>query len=122
MSGPNAGDTSWIFTRSLSSIARSRPTAKHLRRWPVDYWLGSSGVSLGFCIGRAGLGRAPLLACTMLTLHGMDVEQAWAVTEECRGQPVPDTPAQRAWPRTPSVPLSLEEALALLQTDSDSLM
>ena len=75
----------------------------------------------GFLHCRAGLGRAPLLACTMLTLHGMDVEQAWAVTEECRGQSVPDTPAQRAWPRTPSGLLSLEEALALL-TDSDSLM
>ena len=76
----------------------------------------------GFLHCRAGLGRAPLFACTMLTLHGMDLEQAWALIQDFRGQTVPDTPAQKVWPRTPSSPLSLVEALASLQADSDSLM
>jgi len=76
----------------------------------------------GFLHCRAGLGRAPLFACTMLTLHGMDLEQAWALIQDFRGQTVPDTPAQKVWPRTPSSPLSFDEALANLQADSDSLM
>ena len=76
----------------------------------------------GFLHCRAGLGWAPLLACTILILHGIDVEQAWAIIEDCRGQTVPDTKDQRAWPRRRSSLLTLEEALFSLQGELDSLV
>ena len=75
---------------------------------------------VGFLHCRAGLGRAPLLACTILFSHGMPIKQAWTITENSRGQPVPDTEAQRNWPRATPSPLTLEDALSQLRLDSDS--
>ena len=46
---------------------------------------------------RAGLGRAPLLACAIMQKAGTNSDEAWRMLAESRGQPVPDTEAQRAW-------------------------
>ena len=48
---------------------------------------------------RQGLGRAPLVVGTVLVRTGLPPDDAWATIERGRGQPVPDTPAQRAWLR-----------------------
>ena len=48
---------------------------------------------------RMGVGRASLLAATILTLCGVAVDDAFATIEQTRGCPVPDTPAQREWVR-----------------------
>lgn len=74
--------------------------------------LKEGGKALLHC--RAGIGRAALLGCALLTLEGLDAETAWALIEEARGQEVPDTVEQRAWVagRTSAGrPMSLESAL-----------
>jgi len=48
---------------------------------------------------RQGLGRAPLVVGTVLVRSGVAPDEAWAAIERGRGQPVPDTPAQREWLR-----------------------
>jgi hypothetical protein len=48
---------------------------------------------------RMGVGRASLLAATILTLCGIAVDDAFAAIEQARGCSVPDTPAQREWVR-----------------------
>jgi protein-tyrosine phosphatase len=53
----------------------------------------------------AGIGRSPTLAAAVLVLAGSDPATAWDALEHARGLPVPNTPAQRAWPaRLASVP------------------
>jgi predicted protein tyrosine phosphatase len=47
---------------------------------------------------RFGIGRASLLAASILVLNGLAPEQAWDQLERARGLAVPDTPAQRDWP------------------------
>jgi integrase len=47
---------------------------------------------------RFGIGRASLLAASILVLNGLPPDQAWTRLEHARGLAVPDTPAQRAWP------------------------
>ncbi|WP_283132736.1 protein-tyrosine phosphatase family protein [Rhizohabitans arisaemae] len=47
---------------------------------------------------RYGIGRASLLAVSLLVLNGVTPEEAWRRLEHARGLPVPDTPEQRAWP------------------------
>jgi protein-tyrosine phosphatase len=47
---------------------------------------------------RFGIGRASLLAASILVLNGLPSDQAWTRLEHARGLAVPDTPAQRAWP------------------------
>jgi protein-tyrosine phosphatase len=47
---------------------------------------------------RFGIGRASLLAASILVLNGFPSDQAWNRLENARGLAVPDTPAQRAWP------------------------
>jgi len=44
-----------------------------------------------------GVGRAALVAASVLVILGMPVATAWAQIEQARGCPVPDTPEQRAW-------------------------
>ncbi|MEU6161518.1 tyrosine protein phosphatase [Streptomyces sp. NPDC047130] len=46
---------------------------------------------------RFGIGRASLLAASLLVLDGVDPAVAWRRIEEARGRAVPDTPEQRAW-------------------------
>lgn len=46
---------------------------------------------------RQGVGRASLLAAGILGALGHEHERAWALIEEARGRPVPDTPEQRQW-------------------------
>jgi protein-tyrosine phosphatase len=48
---------------------------------------------------RQGLGRAPLVVGTVLVRSGVAPEDAWKAIARGRGQPVPDTPAQREWLR-----------------------
>lgn len=66
----------------------------------------------GFFHCRAGLGRAPLLGCAVMVKAGYEVDEAWRLLAEFRGQSVPDTAEQRSWITSP--PLSLEEALTKL--------
>lgn len=47
---------------------------------------------------RFGIGRASLLAASVLVLNGMPPDDAWTRLEQARGLAVPDNPAQRAWP------------------------
>ncbi|MCF2527623.1 protein-tyrosine phosphatase family protein [Yinghuangia soli] len=46
---------------------------------------------------RFGIGRASLLAASLLVLNGVAPETAWARLAAARGLPVPDTDEQRAW-------------------------
>lgn len=46
---------------------------------------------------RAGLGRAPLLGCAVLSHSGLEPSDCWALLESCRGQKVPDTEEQKHW-------------------------
>jgi len=46
---------------------------------------------------RQGLGRAPLIAASLLAMAGVDPETAFEQIEQARGVTVPETPAQRAW-------------------------
>ena len=69
---------------------------------------------------RAGLGRAPLLGCTILSKAGMTPENAWKMLATSRGQPVPDTQAQRGWVRASQQSFaSLDDALSKL-LDNDN--
>ncbi|WP_030276235.1 protein-tyrosine phosphatase family protein [Streptomyces sp. NRRL B-24484] len=54
---------------------------------------------------RAGIGRASLLAVSLLVLGGTPPDTAWTALEQARGLTVPDTPAQRAWPAGLLLPL-----------------
>ena len=47
---------------------------------------------------RFGIGRASLLAASLLVLDGAEPADAWARLEKARGLPVPDTSDQRQWP------------------------
>lgn len=47
---------------------------------------------------RQGIGRSCMLVAAILVLEGLGVEDAWNLVQQKRGRPVPDTPAQRAWP------------------------
>ncbi|SDH78987.1 Putative phosphatase [Actinokineospora alba] len=49
---------------------------------------------------RFGIGRASLLAASVLVLAGVEPEDAWRRIEAARGRPVPDTPEQREWVAT----------------------
>ena len=66
--------------------------------------------ALAYCHCRAGLGRAPLLACSLLVRSGMSSSESWTLLSERRGQPVPETDAQRKWFVTTAA-LSLDDAL-----------
>lgn len=46
---------------------------------------------------RFGIGRASLLAATLLILNGADPDTAWSRLEQARGLAVPDTAEQREW-------------------------
>jgi protein-tyrosine phosphatase len=46
---------------------------------------------------RAGIGRSSLLACAVLVRSGFTCQQAWALIQQARGCPVPDTIEQRAF-------------------------
>jgi len=46
---------------------------------------------------RQGLGRSPLVAGAMLVREGMTPLDAWDAIARARGQPVPETEAQRRW-------------------------
>lgn len=46
---------------------------------------------------RAGIGRASLLAASLLILNGIDPDTAWNSLEDARGLSVPDTDEQRDW-------------------------
>jgi protein-tyrosine phosphatase len=47
---------------------------------------------------RFGIGRASLLAASLLVLNGVDPATAWTRLEQSRGLAVPDTAEQRRWP------------------------
>lgn len=51
---------------------------------------------------RMGIGRASLLAASVLTAAGVAPGAAWERVQEARGTAVPDTDAQRAWLWVPS--------------------
>ena len=44
-----------------------------------------------------GVGRSATLAAALLTLGGVDAEDAWSRVETARGREVPDTPEQHQW-------------------------
>jgi protein-tyrosine phosphatase len=69
---------------------------------------------------RAGLGRAPLLGCTIMLKDGVHADQAWKMLAAARRQSVPDTETQKAWVRGPQdSATSLDDAFAkLLQNGS----
>lgn len=46
---------------------------------------------------RQGLGRAVLMAASLLVLAGVPPEQAFDLLSKARGYPVPETEEQRAW-------------------------
>jgi protein-tyrosine phosphatase len=46
---------------------------------------------------RHGIGRSALVAACVLALGGLPVDEAFAMVENARCCPVPDTPEQRAW-------------------------
>ncbi len=46
---------------------------------------------------RQGLGRAALMAASVLVLTGFSPSQAFALLSRARGYPVPETEEQRAW-------------------------
>ncbi len=48
----------------------------------------------------AGIGRSSLIACCLLVLDGMDVDDAFTKISEARGFPVPDTQQQIEWAYT----------------------
>jgi protein-tyrosine phosphatase len=45
----------------------------------------------------AGIGRSSLIACCLLVLQGMDVDDAFLQISQARGFPVPDTQEQLEW-------------------------
>src|SRR6266567_3098967 len=49
------------------------------------------------CCRRQGLGRAALMAASVLVLTGFSPGQAFALLSRARGYPVPETEEQRAW-------------------------
>jgi protein-tyrosine phosphatase len=48
----------------------------------------------------AGIGRSSLIACCLLVLTDMDVDDAFLKISQARGFPVPDTQAQKEWAQT----------------------
>jgi protein-tyrosine phosphatase len=46
---------------------------------------------------RMGIGRASLLAASVLVRSGVHPREAWSRIQSARGCPVPDTEAQRVW-------------------------
>lgn len=46
---------------------------------------------------RAGIGRASLIAASILTTYNVSTEEAFSIIEERRGLPVPDTQEQKDW-------------------------
>ncbi len=64
---------------------------------------------------RAGLGRAPLLGCSVLMKEGCDADAAWDLIASRRGQAVPDTAEQRVWvSQTARQTQTLDEAFSAL--------
>ena len=49
---------------------------------------------------RQGVGRAGMIAATLLTLFGIDPISAVEVVSVARGVPVPETNPQREWTRS----------------------
>lgn len=48
----------------------------------------------------AGIGRSSLIACCLMVLQGMNVDDAFSLISSARGFPVPDTQAQLEWAYT----------------------
>lgn len=79
-----------IPDRTVPDPATVLPTLREL-----SDRLGAGAHVVTHC--RAGIGRASLLAATLLILRGTDPDTAWDALEKARGLAVPDTPEQRAW-------------------------
>ena len=45
----------------------------------------------------AGIGRSSLIACCLMILQGVDVDDAFSQISDARGFPVPNTPTQIEW-------------------------
>jgi protein-tyrosine phosphatase len=54
-----------------------------------------------YCHCRAGLGRAPLLGCSLLVRGGLTSSDGWTLLSAKRGQLVPETTEQREWVQPP---------------------
>jgi protein-tyrosine phosphatase len=95
---PQAARDAGLQFISIPIIDRGIPdpavVLPHLRRLAERLGVGDHIVT--HC--RFGIGRASLLAASVLVLNGLPPEQAWTRVEQARGFVVPDTPAQRAWP------------------------
>ena len=63
-----------------------------------------------YCHCRAGLGRAPLLGCSLLMRGGLAPTAGWTLLSSKRGHTVPETPEQREWVEK-GAPLDLQDAL-----------
>jgi protein-tyrosine phosphatase len=50
-----------------------------------------------YCHCSAGLGRSPLLGCSLLVRSGLTISDSWSVLSAKRGQTVPETAEQRNW-------------------------
>lgn len=53
--------------------------------------------SQAYCHCRAGLGRAPLLGCSLLVRAGLSPSDGWSLLSDKRGCRVPETSQQRDW-------------------------
>lgn len=60
---------------------------------------------------RMGIGRAALLAASVLVLNGYTPQHAFEALSSARGQPVPETDEQRAW--VVSLHQYMQESIAL---------
>jgi protein-tyrosine phosphatase len=61
---------------------------------------------------RQGIGRAPLLAASMLIVAGVDAGEAIRRVSEARGRPVPETGEQAEWLRGLAVAREMEDYAA----------
>lgn len=106
---------------SFPIVDRSIPESRSKFEALAEHLLGRiKNGDRGLIHCRAGLGRAPLLGCTILTKAGTTPDNAWRMLAMSRGQPVPDTQAQMDWVRASLQSFaSLDEALSkVLENDN----
>jgi protein-tyrosine phosphatase len=92
-----AGEQGLCFVRTPIED-RGTPANAHAFAVLVDGLLTDRAAGCRIAVHcRQGLGRAPLVAASILVSSGTPADDAWTLIAARREQPVPDTDEQREW-------------------------
>jgi len=94
---PTAAQAAGLGFRSLPVPDRGLPDAQAFKEAVRDIERDLNAHKSVVIHCRMGIGRAAMLAVSVLRAEGIPADQAWQRVATARGLAVPDTDAQRSW-------------------------